>query len=79
MRIKIFARGRPVVTALGILLFVLIFFFAFLYSMPGDIFLSSLRSSLSQRGITLSCDDARIAFPLDDCKRCHPSMRRFSP
>jgi type II secretion system protein N len=59
-----FARGRRTVAALGILLFVLVFLLVLLYSIPGETFLSPLRSSLAGRGMTFTCEEARIFFPL---------------
>lgn len=64
MRISRIAPGRWLLPALGALLFVLTLLPVFLYTLPGDVLLSPLRSALAARGIDLSCEDAGIRFPL---------------
>lgn len=64
MRRSVFARGRWILAALGILLFAFIFLSVFLYALPMDTVLSPLRSALGRRGIEFSCEDAGIGFPL---------------
>ncbi|MBI5577324.1 MAG: type II secretion system protein GspN [Deltaproteobacteria bacterium] len=70
------ARGRRIFAALGILLFALIFLFTFLYTLPGDAFLSPLRSALSRAGYDLTYENARIVFPLGvECRNAVLSPR----
>jgi type II secretion system protein N len=64
LRRSVFARGRWILAALGILLFAFIFLSVFLYALPMDTVLSPLRSALGRRGIEFSCEDAGIGFPL---------------
>ncbi|MBI5419936.1 MAG: type II secretion system protein GspN [Deltaproteobacteria bacterium] len=59
-----FAPGRWLLPALGVLLFLLVLLLAFVYSLPGEVLLSPLRSALGARGFDISCEDAGIAFPL---------------
>ena len=70
------ARGRLPIAALGILLFAVIFLFTLLYTLPGETFLSPLRSSLAKGGIELTCESARFAFPLGvECRNVVLAMR----
>jgi c(7)-type cytochrome triheme protein len=39
----------------------------------------SLRMSNMVRGESCAVCHLRIAFPLDDCRKCHPAMRMFAP
>lgn len=64
MRVSGFARGRHLIAALGILLFAFILLSTFLYTLPGETFLSPLRSSLARQGIDFTCEESRILFPL---------------
>ncbi len=64
MRARVFAWGRRILAALGILLFALVFLFTFLYTLPKDTILSPLRSALARHGIEFSCQEAGISFPL---------------
>ena len=58
------ARGRLPLAVLGVFLFGFIFLCTLLYTLPGEIFLSPLRSTLSRSGYDLSCESARFVFPL---------------
>jgi type II secretion system protein N len=64
LRISVFARGRRLLAALGILLFAFIFLSVFLYTLPTDTVVSPLRSVLGRQGIEFSCEEAGIGFPL---------------
>ena len=64
MRIIGFARGRRFTAALGVLLFAVIFLITLLYTLPGETLFSPVRSYLAQRGVDITCADARIVFPL---------------
>lgn len=80
MRVSLFARGRRLLAALGILLFALIFLFTFLYTLPKDTVLSPLRSALARHGIEFFCEEAGISFPLRlVCRKVAVVPRSGSP
>lgn len=64
MRIRDFPGGRRTWAVLGVLLFISIFLFTILYTLPGETLFFPLRSSLARHGIDLACEDARFVFPL---------------
>lgn len=63
MKVKGSFRGRRLLPALGLLLFLLIFLATFAATLSPDIVLSPLRTALRNRGIALEGGTARIALP----------------
>lgn len=59
-----FAPGRWLWLAPGALLFLLVFLSVLTYTLPGDVILSSVRTSLARAGLTISSESARTEFPL---------------
>ncbi|MGB3400907.1 MAG: type II secretion system protein GspN [Candidatus Deferrimicrobiaceae bacterium] len=59
-----FGPGRWLWLAPGALLFLLVFLSVLTYTLPGDVILSSVRTSLARAGLTISSESARTEFPL---------------
>lgn len=64
MKAKRSVRGRLLLPALGLFLFLLVFLAAFAATLSPDIVLSPLRARLQARGLSLEGGTARIALPL---------------